>query len=308
MIDVWSSTGVKLPRLLPIDNDVQYPMDDLLYASLRLTSTTTPIAPAPTFDHQTPLMHQMIKLNRILMQINDFNQAYATRKLDKNGLNDGVVNLGHKLDQWIIELPVDLRDTPENFEWCREHGIGRVFVALYLGYYHFGQLLYYQYLHVGHIAPSGTTAARYSALCKLHSAHLCDMIYRAFSAPGCDVRYTMVGHVLVIASSVQIHTLLLSDNEADIAVAKTRLQRNFEILLDLRSHWPTLDRSMSRLRAFHETCRKEMASSFVLDEWMLRFLVEFAEPMEEKGVQVAQDPAMLYSLDGLTAHPIGEHT
>ena len=69
------------------------------------------------------------------------------------------------------------------------------------------------------------------------------------SVPDCDVRYTMVGHIMVISSTVQIHTLVLSDNEVQISAARRRLERNFEIMNELRTYWPTLDIALTRSRA-----------------------------------------------------------
>ena len=100
--------------------------------------------------------------------------------------------------------------------------------------------------------------------------------------PGCEVYYTMVGHVLVIASTVQLHILLFSSDEAQIKSARWRLERNFEILTKLQTFWPTLDVCFSRFSEFHKACIKSKETSFRLDRWMLQFLFEFAKPMGEK--------------------------
>jgi hypothetical protein len=92
----------------------------------------------------------------------------------------------------------------------------------------------------------------------------------------------MVGHVLVIASTVQIHTLLFEVDDAAVTLAKVRLEKNFCILAGLRRLWPTLDVCMARLRAFHKACRCSVDTSFCMDQWMLRFLIEFAKPVGDK--------------------------
>jgi hypothetical protein len=172
-----------------------------------------------------------------------------------------------------------MHDTPENLNTYASQGLGRLFVAVYLGYYHFGQLLFYQFLHQDQRSSGGNNLAN---KCKAHAASLCNMVYVAHSTPGCEVWYNMVGHILVIASTVQIHTLLFGSDEAEISVARARLERNFEILTRLRSYWPMLDMCFARLQIFHEVCRKSMDTSFRMDQWMLKFLSEFAEPIEEK--------------------------
>ncbi|TEA16703.1 hypothetical protein C8034_v011875 [Colletotrichum sidae] len=288
MIDVWSSTAVKLPKLLPARSDIPLPMDDLPFLSLsRAGSHAAPLS-AQSSQH----LSQMVRLNRILLDVNDFNQRCVADNPDWDSLERGVEALSARMEGWLAALPQNMRDTPENFAWFAARGLGRTFAAVYLGYYHFGQLLYYQFLYgaaaTTAINPtaSASVARRdsYAKRCKEHAARLCDMVYRAQTTANADVRYTMAAHVLVIASTVQIHTLLFSGDEADISLARRRLERNFEQLLQLRCYWPTVDRAISRLRAFHETARTSIDTSFVLDRWMLRFLVEFAEPMEEKDV------------------------
>jgi hypothetical protein len=313
MIDVWSSAAVKLPRLLPFDGDgAPLPMDDLPFLHLQRPPTSSITSPTslppsgapspeqPIFERRSPIIAQMVQLNRILLEVNDFNKQCATHTLTPVDVENGIQTLVHRMDGWLSEAPRDVRDTPDNFHWFHVRGLGRAYAAIYLGYYHFGQLLYYQFLHVGNGVPAGSPARVYSDRCKHHSAQLCDMIYRAFFTPGSDVRYHMVAHVLVIASTVQIHTLLFSDDEPQIADARARLEKNFEILLLLRPYWPALDRIMGRLRAFHETCRVNMSSSFVLDRWMLQFLVAFGGIMDEKPAMAADDdPASFYRLDGI---------
>jgi hypothetical protein len=147
-----------------------------------------------------------------------------------------------------------------------------------LGYYHYGQLLHYQFLSSSSEAQSDS--ARHSRACKHYAAKLCSLVYRSHSTPGSEVLYSAVSHILVIASTVQIHTLLFSDDEGEIRISKSRLERNFEILLRLRTYWPSVDGAMSRLRAFHQTCLRSKETSFVLDRWLLRFLVQFAPHME----------------------------
>lgn len=122
------------------------------------------------------------------------------------------------------------------------------------------------------------------------------MVYRCFDTPGSDVLYSMVAHVLVIASTVQIHTLLFSGDEMQIQLSRLRLERNFQILLHLRPYWSSADSAMSRLRAFHQACLKSNKSSFVLDKWLLRFLVEFASHMESEPREVDPDYQALWSL------------
>lgn len=297
MADVWSSTAVKLPLLMP-KSDVPLPMDELPYLALRPDGSSPGFDGPDVIDGPSPLLTEMIKLNWILHAINEFNEACVINRPDGLLLEHAIHGLSRRLDDWYAAIPENMKDTAENFAWHASRGLGRPFAAVYLGYYHFGQLLFYQFLHSGHDR-SMPSARAYAEKCKHHAGHLCEMVYRAFSTPDCDVLYPMVAHVVVIASTVQIHTLLFSGHESQIRIARSRLERNFEILLLMRRYWSTLDGVMMRLHAFHDTCRKSMDTSFVLDDWMLSFLVEFAKPMEEKGAVTHASRSAYWTLDGI---------
>jgi hypothetical protein len=274
MVDVWSSAAVKAPRIMPLQSSVSYPIDEIPFSSMSADFTSNFINNPTTFE--SPLLTEMIKLNRILLQVIDFNRRCVSEHLEGEALEAGVRSSSRELGLWLESLPHHMRDTPENFKWFSDRGFGRMFAALYLGYYHYGQLLNYQFLGAGAIS----TSTLYAADCKHHASKLCDMVYRSFATPGSDVLYPAVAHILVIASTVQIHTLLFSGDNAQIRQAKSRLERNFEILLRLRPFWSSVDSAMSRLRAFHQTCLRSKDTSFVLDRWLLRFLVQFAPHME----------------------------
>ncbi|KAH8193869.1 hypothetical protein TruAng_011967 [Truncatella angustata] len=288
MVDVWSSTAVKLPRVMPNLHSVPLPMDEIPFLSL-------PSSYASDATFGSPLLSQMIKLNRVLAQVNDFNRKCVEQRLEGPTLEVGIQCLSLELERWVVSLPYNMRDTPENFAWFASHGLGRVFAAVYLGYYYYGQLLYYQFL--GAEATGSVNSSHiYADKCKDHAAKLCEMVYQTFDTPGSEVLYAAVAHVIVIASTVQIHTLLFSSDEIQIRLSRIRLERNFEILLQLRPYWSSADSAMSRLRAFHQTCLKRNKASFVLDKWLLRFLVEFAPYMDSEPRETDPHYEALWSL------------
>lgn len=286
MIDVWSSTGVNLPRQMVHDETIPLPIDESLFLSWKHDEVHDFDLLTENSRHSS-LLAQMIKLNRILMEINDAIKRTVESGNDAVVLESTVTYLSMKLDVWYGGLPHLMRDTPENFTYWASQGLGRFFAAVYLGYYHFGQLLYYQFLHEDRHNDT-PTFHHFATKCKEHAASLCRIVYTANSTAGCSVLYTMIGHILVIASSVQIHTLLFDTDEAEIAAAKARLERNFETISQLRTYWPTLEVCFARLKTFHEVCRTNMDTSFRMDRWMLRFLSEFAKPVEEKGVGMSE--------------------
>lgn len=280
MIDVWSSNGVRLPRSMVPRDDVSLPMEEIVFLEMRRENYDLP-SPTMMQESAASLLTQMVKLNAILFEVGELNRAAAANQSFGFEFNNSVDILTAKLDLWYAELPEQLKDTPENLQHYSELGLGYFFVAVYLGYYHYGQLLYYQYLHEDSFDES-THAGYYADKCRAHSTALCEILYRAYSTPGCEVYYTMVGHVLVIASTVQLHILLFSGDDNQIKAARSRLERNFEILSRLQTFWPTLDVCFTRFREFHKACQKSKESSFRLDRWMLQFLFEFAQPVGEK--------------------------
>ncbi len=281
MIDTWSSTGVRLPKIMPHLDGISLPIDEATFLQARRGNTWDESFGPSSPNLNSSLLAQMIKLNYILVEVNSLNQLTVASE----GIvyEDRIIALSQDLDAWYGQLPYEMRDTPENLIHWASQGLGRIFVAVYLGYYHFGQLLFYQFLHED--CPSSLTKAQahaYAQRCRAHSTRLCDMTYAANSTPGCEVLYNMVGHVLVITSTVQIHVLLFDEDDAQVRLARGRLERNFEILTKLRAYWPTLEASFSRLRAFHKACQKSVQTSFRLDQWMLSFLSEFAKPMDDR--------------------------
>lgn len=311
MIDEWSSSGVGVPRQIinPPDH-VPLPIEEMTFLGLRRQE---PLYALHSINHPfqpTSLMGQMIVLNGIFRQVNALNNHVVQNQSMIPDIS-AIHELTNKLDIWESSLPDYMRDNRSNLAHYAAQGLGRIFVAVYLGYYHYGQLLMYQFLH--HDASEDATVIAFSQRCKNHAKKLCDMVYAALDTPGCDVLYNMVGHVLVIASTVQIHTLLFSSDRSEIDAARDRLERNYAILLRLRDLWPSLDFCMMRLQVFHKACVTSMETSFRLDEWMLKFLSEFAKPVKDKQSpgdaatngwaigDIAVTPTSDFGLDSITA-------
>lgn len=220
MIDVWSSTAVRLAPIMPMDSNVPLPIDEIPFSSMSPGSTSDVLDASAALT--SPLLAEMIKLNRILSRIIDFNRICASEHLEGAALENGIRVLTRDLDVWQEGLPQHMRDTPENFQFFASRGLGRMFAAVYLGFYHYGQLLNYQFLSLPVDATSFAT--RYADACKYHASQLCALVYRSLATPGSEVLYSAVSHILVIASTVQIHTLLFSSNESQIRISKSTLR------------------------------------------------------------------------------------
>ncbi|RDW62820.1 hypothetical protein BP5796_11122 [Coleophoma crateriformis] len=279
-VDVWSSAGVGLPRQMPPIDDFPLPVDEDTFRSwgrdipVSVTDSNT--------DRKSSLFAQMLILTRILVRILDFHKAIVSGNTPPSDFSAKTTELSKSLDSWHNTLPTQLQDTAENMEAHGAKGLGRIFVALHIGYYHCGQLLFYQFLQED-CHGSLQDAQAYASKCRFYATSLCDLLDRSSRAPDCSVLYTMVGHDLVIASTVQVHTLLFSSSDSEISSANRRLTRNFEILSNLKEYWPVLETSFMRLRTFQEACTgKGMETSFAMNRWMVRFLYEFARPVGER--------------------------
>lgn len=58
-----------------------------------------------------------------------------------------------------------------------------------------------------------------------------------------------------------------------------------------------LESCFARLQIFHEVCRTNVDSSFRMDQWMLKFLTEFAEPIRRKEGEGSEGAISLKELD-----------
>lgn len=279
MADIWSSNGNNISRIYP-PAAVWYPISETVFLSLKPGESQISV-PLTEYDPTKSLFAQMLQLNTIFAEISQYT---------KSAINDPnwdpedttfVDKLSLKLDGWYEALDPAFKDTQQNMEMQVAQGSGPMFVALYLGFYHFGFLLYYQFLHSDSYR-TGYSLAPYAAKCRTHSTGLCDILYRSLATPGAEVYYPMVGHVLVIASTIQLHILLFGTNEVEIAAARGRLEKNFKILTELQYFWPTMDASLTRFTEFHKACQESKESSFKMDRWMLKFLLEFGKPVEKK--------------------------
>jgi len=290
MVDVWTSNGLHTTRAIQPKNGVPLPMEETAFLQLSRYEINYQGQDEMVQSQQGPsLLAQFVKLNAILFEVAQLIKAISKHGLHIHDTDATFSRLSHSLSQWYDELSPKLKDTPENMMYYAELGLGGVFVAIYLGYYYFTQLLCYQFLDDDNFEQDNFQARVYADRCKAHSTSLCEIVYRAYATPGAEVYYTMVGHVLTIASTVQLHILLFSSDEEQIAAARQRLERNFIIITRLQELWPVLDISRTRFEEFHKLCREKCDTScFRLDEWMLRFLLDFAKPIS------ADEPRMLY--------------
>lgn len=136
MIDVWSSNGVGLPRSMAPRDNVLYPVEETTFLEMRRDDCDLP---SPTTMQQSTgsLLTQVIKLNAIFSEVSELNRGAVANQPFSFEFENSVNALTGKLEGWYANLPVRLKDTPENLQYWADLGLGYFFVSIYLGYYHF---------------------------------------------------------------------------------------------------------------------------------------------------------------------------
>lgn len=225
------------------------------------------------------LWSQMAKTIDVFSRISDMIQSVGSGKRTIQFYDVEIVQLANRLDHWHEKLPQQLVNNASNLEHFEHAGLGTTFLSMHIGYHFFCQLLYYPFLD----SRSPLQNNHFAKLCKEHASAI-TKISRLALDPGSNRKlvWFLNGHILVVASSVHLHTLLFTTDEREADVARQKLLHNFEIIMQLKKYWPVIDSSVARLRLFQNSCRSSMANSYVLDNWMMRFLAQHTTSIEPK--------------------------
>ncbi|KAH8679563.1 hypothetical protein BGZ60DRAFT_400248 [Tricladium varicosporioides] len=219
---------------------------------------------------EAPVRHgiwtQMAKSIDIFREILDIISALGSGEILTSQI-DKVYQIAERLDRWEQELPARLKYNPGNYTYFQMLGFGKTFLAMHLGYQHYRQLLYFPFLD-----PRNDN--RLASECKKHAM----MVSNIASQDG-ELVYYIVGHILVVSSSIHLHTLLLGGG--DVERARADLLSNFGVLMKLKKYWPVIDAAVGRLRSFQNHCQESSLDSFVLDDWMWKFLLAQSAVLDE---------------------------
>ncbi|KIV77631.1 hypothetical protein PV11_09419 [Exophiala sideris] len=297
MMDTWTSASMGIPRQLGTEPDYETPMEEMSFDRLDQNpeiSVNYEIEQGGNSPREMGLWTQMIPLTTIMGEIHILNKKAVSTSGHRLQILEEVKQLSFKLDYWLSCLPESLHNTVENLERYAKQGLGRTFAALHFGYHYHAQLLYYQFLHrasepcsrqdsSGLDDRSGSLLAhKYAARCKKHASELSSLMWITNTTPGLECLWPINGHLLVIASSVHLHTILFEEDASLLTAARCMLEHNFMMLQQMQKYWPCLEFSTSRLNAFHRACQDSMLESFDMDDWMLNFLQEYAMPVSDR--------------------------
>lgn len=276
MSDVWSSAGLRLPRQLSFDTGIELPCGESYFLNMSPDMEVIGNRVA-----NTGIWGEMARLCCIWSEIQDLNRAAVEDGLPPMTLAPRIGDIARKLEAWKDDLPEDLKETRHNLEQATALGLGHSFAALHLGFHYYHEVLFYRYVAESQQSPT-PVANLYASECIEHARAFCDLLYLCEGIPGCVCMFAMVGHMLVITSTVYVHMLLFENGHEDLGKVRSRLEHNFEILTELRKHWATLDMSLARLRAFHNACLYSIEHSFSMDRWMLSFILQHGTSIPDR--------------------------
>ncbi|KAL3447123.1 hypothetical protein BJX65DRAFT_98064 [Aspergillus insuetus] len=290
MTENWDSGRTQIPRQLTVSPDFKQPLEEEAFRNMDASDPPERYSEANIEAlglRRCGLWSSMLAMSEIHVQVMQFNDAIVQNQLSPASTRQRVREIAEMLDGWLHGLPSHLQDTPENRHRYASRGLRREFTVQWLVYHHQSQLLYYQFLNRNAELPEGLPdheAEVYADRCRMHAAALSQVMWDTNSVPGMECLWSPVnGHLLVVASSILLYTLLFDTDDESIARARTLLEQNFIMLLQFRKYWSLVELSMTRLRAFHRACQMNSTKeNFNIDHWMIDFLNRYDAQISDK--------------------------
>lgn len=291
-MDMWHASRCQYPRQVRTDSNIPKILEEKSFVQLRSQVSTdgTQIPAAVNLGaDRNGLWSTMLPLSEIHSRIVHLNYVLCNQNEDRGAQPGCVEEIAEELLSWHHELPQRLRYLPSNIARHKKDNLLREFNVLHILYHFQFQLLYYQYLQRDRGADLDSAKAQdretYVTRCKAHAIAMSEIFWAANSEKGTECFWSPVnGHLLVVASSIHLHTLLFDSDADRTATTKKLLEQNFTMLLQLQEYWPSLEYSMMRLKAFHRTCllNTEPGETFNMDDWTAQFLNRYHMPVKDR--------------------------
>lgn len=291
-MDMWHAARAQYPRQLQYHTRIPKILEEKAFLQLGsyTSSDSTQIAQAPNLEaDRKGLWSTMLPLSEIHSRVMHLNYVLCDQKEGSYKQPSRVEEIAEELLSWHRKLPPRLQYLPANITRHKEDNLFREFNVLHILYHFQFQLLYYQYLRKDNGTDLDSATVRdhetYAARCKAHAVAMSEIFWAANCQKATECLWSPVnGHLLVVASSIHIHTLLFDTNEERIVTTKKLLEQNFTMLLQLQEYWPSLEHSMMRLRAFHRTCllNARPEETFNMDDWTAQFLNRYHMPVGDR--------------------------
>jgi hypothetical protein len=244
----WSAADMSIQSVIYEDHGSIFPsLDEIEFLAIQPGTSSKSTNPQAS---KHSMWAQMAATINVFRNIHDIILSLSLNLRSIQSYQHEISRLEHQLDQWVESLPEELTYTMHNLAYFANAGLGRTFLSMHIGHHHFRQLLYYPFLdprqyqqphdqlHQVHFS------GRYAKLCQEHAMAVSDIAKVSFRTSGCDLVYYLSGHILVVSSSIHLHTLLFSEEQTKANMARERLISNFEMLMNLKIHWPVIDLSV----------------------------------------------------------------
>lgn len=292
MMDAWQASRAQYPRQLRGDASIPRILEEKAFYQLPhwTSADISRLDNTPNLKaNRSGLWSTMLPLSEIHSRVMHLNYVLCNQNEDTQEIPGTAEDIAEELLSWHSALPERLQYLPVNIARVKEEGLFRPFNVLHILYHFQFQLLYYQYLQNDpNLDPESAIArerAIYAAQCKAHAVAMSEIFWAANSQKGAECFWSPVnGHLLVVASSIHLHTLLFDTSAERKTMTKKLLEQNFTMLLQLQEYWPSLENSMMRLRAFHKAClvNAEPSESFHMDDWTAQFLNRYHMPVGDR--------------------------
>ncbi|GAB5592364.1 hypothetical protein Unana1_07264 [Umbelopsis nana] len=270
--DRWSALGNRIPRITGFEyrtdrEPARKPMPDIDF--LQLTSDS------PRKEHTLGIWAPNRDLHDIASSIHTHQLAVLYEPASPEASLMRIDEISMELQRWQKGLPPNFKFNSQNIYLQSSLTYGAIFLGTHLSYHYNYVVLLYQFLSY-----SDDQSRRYAEQLEYHASKISEIIRWSNKVPNCKLLYSVVAHILVISSSVHLHTLLYGDSKA-AKQAKDDLDTNFEHIMTLRGLWPAVDVSAARLRLFEAACLTSNQNTWRMDRWLVKFLLHHTTYMDE---------------------------
>ena len=231
----WSASDMAMEPLSFFDEPSYRPkIDDAEFHTSGPSLSEGLVSSPPKYG----MWAQMAQTLNIYTKINILIRRLSQKSISFPEYCDDADILERDLDQWAEHLPSALIYNYENLMHMVDKGVGKIFLSMHIGYYHFRQMLLFPFLD---FRLSQSVARNRAVKCKESASIISDILRASETTPDCRMMYFIYGHIAVVSSSVQLHTLLFNDNQLERNLARDGLISNFQYLMSLKSYWPVVD-------------------------------------------------------------------
>lgn len=270
--DRWSALGNRIPRITGFEyttdrRPARKPMPDIDF--LQLTSDT------PRIEHTLGIWAPNRDLHDIASSIHTHQLAVLYNPTSPEASLGRIDEIAMDLQHWQSRLPPNFAFNTQNIYLQSSISYGAIFLGTHLSFHYNYVVLLYQFLSY-----ADSQSRNYAEQLEYHASKISEIIRWSNKIPNCKLLYSVVAHILVISSSVHLHTLLYGESKA-AKQAKDDLDTNFEHIMTLRRLWPAVDVSAARLRLFEAACLTSNQNTWRMDRWLVKFLLHHTTYMDE---------------------------